>query len=334
MSKVICDICGTTYPETAQKCPICGCSREENLEELADVEIQPEVLAAYLAEEEIFEKAAQEPEEYEDHRGNLLMPIIMVVLITIALAFSGYLLVRYFLPNAMGTEPTVTTVPTLSTETVPAETTVPTIPCEGLVLTGGVEPIAMEGGYRLLHVRVTPANTTDKLIFTSEDESVVRVNDDGRMTATGEGETYVNITCGQQTLRCYVVVDYSLLQQPTQEQETIPPMTVPQITEETLPPTEAAEEDGETTPEETQETTAPLKDVVLKLKKTDISLGVGYSYTIPLDCSLSYEEIEWSVEEPSIVRVENGTIKALRKGVTDVVAKYGDQVVECRVRCS
>ena len=24
MSKIICDVCGTRYPETAEQCPICG----------------------------------------------------------------------------------------------------------------------------------------------------------------------------------------------------------------------------------------------------------------------------------------------------------------------
>ena len=28
MGKIICDICGTSYPDTAQQCPICGCTRE------------------------------------------------------------------------------------------------------------------------------------------------------------------------------------------------------------------------------------------------------------------------------------------------------------------
>ena len=28
MSKVICEICGTSYPETADSCPICGYSRD------------------------------------------------------------------------------------------------------------------------------------------------------------------------------------------------------------------------------------------------------------------------------------------------------------------
>ena len=27
MSKIICDVCGTAYPETAAVCPICGCAK-------------------------------------------------------------------------------------------------------------------------------------------------------------------------------------------------------------------------------------------------------------------------------------------------------------------
>ena len=27
MGKIICEICGTTYQETADCCPICGCAR-------------------------------------------------------------------------------------------------------------------------------------------------------------------------------------------------------------------------------------------------------------------------------------------------------------------
>ena len=26
MSKIICDVCGTSYPDTAECCPICGCT--------------------------------------------------------------------------------------------------------------------------------------------------------------------------------------------------------------------------------------------------------------------------------------------------------------------
>ena len=33
MSKVICDICGTIYPESSEKCPVCGCSRDFGLDD-------------------------------------------------------------------------------------------------------------------------------------------------------------------------------------------------------------------------------------------------------------------------------------------------------------
>ena len=35
MSKVICDVCGTTYPETAQQCPICGCAKNTTAQTVA-----------------------------------------------------------------------------------------------------------------------------------------------------------------------------------------------------------------------------------------------------------------------------------------------------------
>ena len=30
MSKIICDVCGTSYPETGTQCPICGCVRSSD----------------------------------------------------------------------------------------------------------------------------------------------------------------------------------------------------------------------------------------------------------------------------------------------------------------
>ena len=36
MNKIICDVCGTAYPETASQCPICGCARTSNTAVSAD----------------------------------------------------------------------------------------------------------------------------------------------------------------------------------------------------------------------------------------------------------------------------------------------------------
>ena len=36
MSKIICDICGTRYPDTAEQCPICGHIREGDVQPVDD----------------------------------------------------------------------------------------------------------------------------------------------------------------------------------------------------------------------------------------------------------------------------------------------------------
>ena len=44
MSKIICDICGTTYPSSAENCPICGCSNEAAADLLDADPISGEIL--------------------------------------------------------------------------------------------------------------------------------------------------------------------------------------------------------------------------------------------------------------------------------------------------
>ena len=38
MSKVICDICGTSFPESATQCPICGCVRPAEVVSVPETE--------------------------------------------------------------------------------------------------------------------------------------------------------------------------------------------------------------------------------------------------------------------------------------------------------
>ena len=183
----------------------------------------------------------------------------------------------------------------------------------------------------LLHVQASPENTTDKILFTSSDETVATVTEDGRITAVSEGEAVITIRCGVSTMEC--------------------PVTVKYVEETTEAATEAIETVayGETGPEETAadsgdggdaaETTVPantnLKNVTLKLKKTDIRLGVYYEYKLLLDCDLEQNEVQWSSEHHYIASVdENGVVKAIKSGTTAITATYGDQKVQCIVRCS
>jgi len=47
MNKVICDICGTTYPEAASQCPICGCAKPEGAAAVTDDAALAEGVSTY-----------------------------------------------------------------------------------------------------------------------------------------------------------------------------------------------------------------------------------------------------------------------------------------------
>lgn len=349
MSKIICEICGTTYQDTAECCPICGCSRdaaadllgeeflmEESVEEskskLAqasskkkqifdydEVNSAPEAQSEQVVEES---NPYEEEEEYEEEsRPNTFVVILLTVLIAALLLAAGFIFVRYFLPN-MGDEEAVapSTTEAYVEETTTAPSTELRIPCDGLVLTSGTQAEIKQAGFNhLINVTASPEDTTDEIVFASADESVATVSADGKITAVAEGETVVTISCGDFSFEVQVVCDFSA--------ETEPPTTATVAAEET------AAEAEETEPAPSKAPADP--NVVLKLKKTDISMGVYYEVQLELDCGLAATDVEWSSEHPHIASVdENGVVKALKPGTTDIIVKYGDQEVRCRVRCS
>lgn len=345
MSKVICDICGTSYQETADSCPICGYTRILGLDELTDDIMEEETIltrnkGGRFAQTSLRKKNKAifdydkvnsdddddedeeddddyEEEEYEEEpRSSSAVIVALVVLIMLLLAAAGFLFLRFLLPNMLEKEAAPTTQVTVPVETETEATTEPTVPCRSIVLTGGMAELNKEGQLWLLNVKVMPEDTTDVLTYTSEDESIATVTVDGRVRAESEGETTIYITCGKQQINCPVVVKYV--------EETEPP------TEETVDATGETEETAETT----EATEATEADLVLKLKKYDISLALGYASQLVLDCDLDPSEVTWTSEHDFIAKVdENGLVTAVSYGTTAIIVKYGDQEVQCIVRC-
>lgn len=354
MSKIICDICGTTYPSTAECCPICGCSNMESGDLLnSDIPTEEllkeidgktddfsatsrkkgifdydEVNTEDVPEDEDDESDYDEEEEDEDEedapRHNTFVVILLTVLIVVLLGAAAFIFVRYFLPNMEAEETVPTTVAVQKTEET--ETTEPTIPCNQMAMSNaGIAELSAEGQQFLLHVKAFPENTTDEIIYTSGDESIATVTEDGKITAISEGETVIYISCGKTSMECPVIVKYV--------EETVPPTT--EAVEETVPATTEATTE-ETPAEATEEESKPVanSNVKLKLKKTDIQLGVYYQFQLVLDCDLSPEDVSWSSEHPHIATVdEQGNVTAVKEGTTAITAKYGDQEVQCIVRC-
>ena len=235
MSKVICDICGTQYPDTADQCPICGYAREVPNPSQYDSDIlgfypdrtervrskggkfsasnvrkrtQEEAAPAKQPKKEKFrDNAYQRPKQ----SSNPVLVVLLVVLIMTLIATTAFIFFRYLLPNVTNTEvPTSTEQTQEQTEPDETEQLSDEIPCEALALTsGGTITFTEEGQMSLLNVVIIPADSTDKLVYTSSDENVATVNDEGRVTAVGEGEAMITITCGKRQMQCNVICSFA-----------------------------------------------------------------------------------------------------------------------------
>ena len=364
MSKVICDICGTVYPESSEKCPVCGCSRDFGLDALEEEmlldsvhgSIEQESYQSARKHREIFdfdevnqendpeeENRFEEDDEYaEEPRSNTALVVILLVLIVLLLLTAGFFFVRYFLPNMVQkTAPTETTTVTLPVETQPEESTEHNVPCTDIVIPGGKIELGKDGLW-LMNVQVYPADTTDVLTYASHNEAVVTVSEDGTVKAVGEGETVIEVTCGNRQIKCNVVVDYSQ-NAATEAVGSVPGLQVEETgstdataeaaaetTQATTEATEAAKETSAT--EAPKETTGKTE---LKLKKTDITMFARYSSVdLELDCDIPAEDIKWFTMDSTVAIVHNGTVTATGSGITRIYGEYGDQQVECIVRCS
>lgn len=356
MDKIICEICGTKYPETEEKCPLCGCTREFAMDlvggsvsktaERGSRSAEPvsrkknkeifdfdEVNQVKPPRRELDEEDFEDESEYEEEpRTNVFLVVILVILIVLLLLASGFFFLRYFLPNMKDepvvTDPVVTTMP-IQTEAV--ETEDPGVPCTDLVIPGGKVELGKDGLW-LLNVQVYPADTTDVLTYTSGDESVVTISEDGTVTAVGEGQTVITITCGDRQIQCNVTVDYSI------GAETVPTGEIPALqVEDATDPTGETAAEGETqateaATEATEATESLGSD--LKLKKTDITIPSNRtSVRLELDCDIKPEDIKWFTMDSTIAIVHDGVVTSIGSGLTRIYGEYNGQQVECIVRC-
>lgn len=290
MNKVICEICGTSYPETAEQCPICGYTRDlsallsrDDIETISEpvpaprsavrgstapaeapgsrparaassqdsqprkpAESKKQTKGGKFSQANVRKRNQDAPKsrpaksvkpqedeelEYQERprESNGFLVVLLILVIVALLAVTGYIAYNYFLPYAFPeeTEPQFTAEPTeLLEETEPQN-----IPCTSLVLmSGGTVKLEEVGQNWLLNVLVLPVDSTDGLVFTSSDETVATVNSEGRITAVGEGEAVITISCGEQSMDCKVICGAG-------EEVTEAP-EVTQAPEETEEPTE------------------------------------------------------------------------------------------------
>jgi len=369
MKKVICDICGTAYPETATQCPICGSAKQIDSNAVTDTAAANAAKAptkgghfsnANVKKRNKANRAAKRPEQQSGDDNNDVQTkngtvVVVWVLLVAVVMVLAYIFIQFVLPMIKQGKPDTTTgAPDAGTTAInhAAENTTAApagVPCTDIVIDGS-ELISFDAVGRawLIEAKAQPDDTTDVIFYTSSDESVATVDAQGRVTAVGTGNAIITISCGNVSKQCTVVCDTGA-EETTAEQtvpeETPADTTAPaESTEPSTAPSETTETPSETTTEPPatteppQETTPPAEeDFGLfrgEFSDDDITLiSKGESFEFVSRKGTSLSDITWKSENPAIATVENGKVTAIAPGKTVIFGTFNGETDSCIIRC-
>lgn len=313
MNKVVCNLCGTSYPENAAQCPICGYARSAESSadtgngtytyvkggrfSKANVKKRNQAAAGIRKESAV----AVEANASQKNRGTGLTVVVIILLLAI-IAVLGYIALRFFLPNDFLFEGLDNmTLPNSSQEQeyVPTETeeeestadsqtveTEPDLSCTAVVIDRTQIQFTAISDEVKLTVELDPVDTIDELTFASSDTSVATVSADGVVKSVGEGSATISVTCGEVTTECSVTC---------------------------VVPTE------------------PKQTIVLNRK--EITFNVEGQSWLLYDGEIPVEDIVWTSDDNAVATIEAGKVIAVGSGDTTVHAAYEGSIVSCIIHC-
>lgn len=332
MNKVICNVCGTSYPENAVQCPICGYVHNldnfstDGFEETettythvrggrySKANVKKRNLANQKNNTETTESTQTSTvTQTKNTRGGLII-VVIILLLAIIIA-GGYIALRFFIPNQFiyeGTdhftvpatsESVETATEALSQDTYAADSTLEVTASTtevSVVLSDKQVTLQEKGETYQLVVTLEPADTNEILTLTSSDPSVASVDSNGVITANSEGTAIVIATCGQARAECSVVCTFA----------------------------DEPSETGTTEPEE------PASGSFI-LNRREITFDMeGQSWVLYDGGDISVFDITWYSDDETVATIVNGKVVAVANGDTTVYGSYNDQVVSCIIHCN
>lgn len=301
MSKVICDICGTSFPESATQCPICGCVRPAEVVSVPETEEEKTgytyVKGGRFSKANVRKRNQMRGQtdpvprgnQEKDSSGKKIVGLIIVLtcLILIIGCVIAYIFMNWdglFDGNQSQSEPDM-------------------IPCTSIELSQKEFSLKNPGDTAKIQVTFYPFNTTDEIAFTSSDKSVVTVDENGEIKYVGPGEADITVTCGLQSVTCHVVC------------EEVEPVTV-------LP----------------TETEPQLPEIILDRVDITGDEVIAGAFQWPLydpvkNPDLPAEAITWLSDDETVATVDNkGVVYAVGAGSTVIRAIYeGQMLASCNI---
>lgn len=303
MSKVICDVCGTSYPDTATQCPICGCVRTASAQSVvgsagekretgdgytyvkggrfSKANVRKRNSASGVASTGVAHDGRMRSQN-KSGADNKALVITAIVIFLLIIAVVLFITVKFLLSDHEGNDQDQNADKNPSVQQEDK-----TVPCTDIYF--DLEEITLKqvGEKEKLVVTVNPDGCTDELgEVRSEniDVATAELKDNlVTITAVGPGETEITLTCGEFTAVCKVKCDFE------QEKELVLPETI---------------------------------ELNKKGAKKDIYPD-----------NILRTDIEWSSDDKTVATVAYGTVTAVGEGTTTVRAKYKNQEVECVVTC-
>lgn len=329
MNRVICDVCGTKYPESSEQCPICGCAKPDNARITTDDAVVNDAVntnnytfvkggrfskanvrkrnktAGSNHDESAEFDASSDNKKNENNKGLAVTAIILLLAVIGAMLFVFF---KYFAPsnnkdNNVSTPAYVESTPAATTESVEVTTETLVQPCTDIVVSANTIHFDELGDTFKVTVELLPADTTDVVAFVSSDTSVVTVKDDGTLESVAAGEAEITITCGTVTQTCKVVV------------------TDPAATTE------------ETVPETTEAVVPPAYELKFSSKDNDITFSKKGETSKLYKGDAPVEDVIFTSDDPSVATFVNGIATAVAPGQTIVHAEYNGNKISCIVRC-
>ena len=332
MSKVICDVCGTSYAETVSQCPICGCARPVDVNAVQGVDdevvtdngsytyvkggrfsksnVSKRNKTRHTAQEAPANESRQEKRERltkeRNARSNKGLVIAVLALLLAIVAVVIYIVLRFFAPISSNT-PVVNDGG--ADTTVNTEDVIVDKPCFSVTLSDTKMSFGSEGISILLNVTCAPADTTDEVNFSSDNPAVATVDADGKVTAVAEGQTIIRVTCGSAAAECEVVCAFDA------QTDSTEPVTEPPVTTEV-----ATNEDNTTL---TFNTAYP----------NEMSLVKGTTFRLCLqDSNKKAVDAKFTSANDSICTVDDdGNVKGVGSGTTVIRATYDGTTYKCTV---
>ena len=211
MSKIVCDVCGSTYSETEVQCPICGTAKSEAAKPAVEATGDAAANGGKFSRNNnrktgagaTARKSGRNNEEGAP--SNMAMIIIVAVLLLAIVAVCIFIAVRIFdKPN----NPDPSSTPGTSS----TEPTTLTIPCTGIELVGNADNTLSFSALTetaQLTLKALPENTTDTVVYTytSSNPSVVLVDQTGLVTPVGSGSATITVAYGDFSITVNVTCD-------------------------------------------------------------------------------------------------------------------------------